>query len=274
MGRKYLLLVVSILGGIAGIFLRRWQLTTSFELSTGLPIAGTTATLVIALLTVVVALLLLLISLSIRKQAVSTLPYADTFRAHSFFYLLMVWAAALITAAAAGLHYRESLAQPQTNFLQLFFSLLTICAAVSLILIGKSHYQGKDLKGSLLLLMPAYSICIWLMVSYQHWARDPFVLDYVFALLAIIASMLAHYYIASYSFHKPRPTSVFISGMLAVYFSLIALAGNAALSDKCLFAAQILYFIPTIFILCRNHGAELTGSPDTDSDHPLKEETP
>lgn len=272
MGRKYLLFVVSILGGIVGLFLRRWEISTSFESGTGLPIAGTTATLVIAIFSTLVFLLLLFISLSVRKKEGASL--AEAFHSHSFFYLLFVWAAALLTAVAAGLYYRMSQAQPQPNYLQLFFALLTIGAAISLILIGKSHYQSKSLQSSLLLLFPAYSICLWLMVSYQHWARDPFVLDYVFALLAIIASMLAHYYIATYSFSKPRPTSLFISAMLAVYFSFIALAGNTTLADKCLYAAQILYLVPTIFVLCRNQEANQNGLHDADSDHPLKEETP
>lgn len=274
MGRKYLLLVVSILGGIAGIFLRRWQLNTSFELETGLPIIGTPATLTIALLSSLIALLLFFISLSVRKRDVSPLGYNETFHCHSFFYLLFIWAAALLTAVAAVLYYRDLLTQPETSFLQFFFAFLTICAAVSLFLMGKNHYQGKNLKGSLLLLLPAYSVCLWLMVSYQQWARDPFILDYVFALLAIIASMLSHYFIASYSFSKPKPMTVSIFAMLAVYFSFLALVGSADMASKCLFAAQILYLIPTVFVLCRNHGAGFPGLPGANSDHPLKEETP
>lgn len=274
MGKKYLLLVVAMIGGIAGIFLRRWQLETSFEPDTGLPIGGTTATLVIALVSAVIVLLLLLLSVSLRKEETPSLGYAETFHCRSFFYLLLIWASACFTAAAAVLHFRESLAQVDTNYLQMFFALLTLFAAASLFLIGKQHYQGKDLKGSLLLLLPAYSICLWLMVCYQHWARDPFVLDYVFALLAIITSMLAHYFIASYAFHKPNQTAVFMSAMLAVYFSFVALAGSADFLNKCLYAAQILYFIPTVYVLCRNHGVGSPDLPDADSDHPLKEETP
>lgn len=274
MGKKYLLLVVSIVGGIIGFFLRRWQLSTSFELDTGLPIGGTTATLVITALSALVVLLLLLLSFSARKQNSALLGFAETFRCHSFLYLLLVWAAALLTAMAAVLHYKASLAQPETNFLELFFSLLTLCAAASLFLIGKQLYQEKNLKGSLLLLLPAYSVCLWLMVCYQNWARDPFVLDYVFALLAIIASMLGHYFIASYAFYKPKPASIFIFGMLAVYFSLVALAGSADLLNKVLYAAQVLYFIPTVFVLCRNQGIGSSDLHENDSDHPLKEETP
>lgn len=268
--KKYLLLFLAILGGIAGIILRRWQLDVAFESETRLPISGTPATLAIALLSFLVVLLLFLLARSTQKNLCTKSHDLQTLPCRSFSLLLFLSVAALLTIVASVLLYQDALRDSPKNLLQLVFSLLNICSAVCLFLIGKQVYQGNSLKNRLILLIPAYSACFWLMVSYRTWARDPFIMDYLFALFAIVTTVLAHYFIASYFFAKPQPFMVFISTMLAVFFSIIALADSATLAEKCLLLAQVFYFSPSIFILCRNSGA---GISDADSDHPLKEET-
>jgi hypothetical protein len=269
--KKYLLLILSVLGGIAGVFLRRAQLQHAFEEGSGLPIVGANSTLAIDLFSLLIALLLIFLTLSLGRREGRRLGGAEALEAPSFPYLLCISSAGLLTAIGGVIYLKSSLLPTQEqNLLHLVFGIFALCAAGSLFLIGQHRFQGKSLEGSLALLLPAYSSCLWLMISYQRWARDPFVTDYMFSLFAIMAGMLAHYFMASYGFGKPQFTPFVVCALLSVYFSMITLADGVSLEEASLLSAQILYFIPTVFVLCRYRGADDSGHPD----HPLKEETP
>ena len=58
MRKEYLLPGLAVVGGAAGLALRRWQLTTALEPDTGLPIAGRPATYAFWGLTILMAALL------------------------------------------------------------------------------------------------------------------------------------------------------------------------------------------------------------------------
>jgi hypothetical protein len=273
--KKYLLLILSVLGGIAGVFLRRAQLQHAFEEGSGLPIVGASSTLAIDLFSVLIALLLIFLTVSLGRREGLRLGGAEALEAPSFPYLLCTSSAGLLTAIGGVIYLKSSLLPTQEqNLLHLVFGIFALCAAGSLFLIGQHRFQGKSLEGSLALLLPAYSSCLWLMISYQRWARDPFVTDYMFSLFAIMAGMLAHYFMASYGFGKPQFTPFVVCALLSVYFSMITLADGVSLEEASLLSAQILYFIPTVFVLCSNRGAGDTGPHDGNPDHPLKEETP
>ena len=273
--KKYLLLILSVLGGVAGVFLRRAQLQHAFEEGSGLPIVGANSTLAIDLFTVLIALLLIFLTLSLGKREGLRLGGSEAFYAPSFPYLLCISSSALLTAIGGAIYLQTSLLITQEqNLLHLLFGVFALCAAGSLFLIGQHRFKGRSLEGSLALLLPAYSSCLWLMISYQRWARDPFVIDYMFCLFAIMAGMLAHYFMASYGFGKPQFTPFVVCALLSVHFSIITLADGVSLEEASLLSAQILYFIPSVFVLCRNRGTDDSGAHDGNPDHPLKEETP
>ena len=66
------------------------------------------------------------------------------------------------------------------------------------------------------LLMPAYTCCMWLIVAYQARAADPVILDYVYELFAIIAVLLGLYFIAGFSFERPKVRRASFFSLLGV----------------------------------------------------------
>lgn len=275
MRKQFLIPLFAAAGGVMGLLLRGWQLDTSFEPDTGLPISGTPATLVISLAFVLVALLAVLLSRMARPK--QPLGFSLAFHNETLFYLTPVWAAAVLTAAGGFLYLVEWSRLYEPPILQLVFGLMAMVAAPCLLLIGLRNYkQGWATEGSLVLLGPAFMSCVWIMFAYQGWARDPIVMDYVFDLFAIIFTLLAYYYVSSYAFGSPRETPLCITGTLAVAFSLTVIPFCDRLADQLLFAGVILYLLPTLYTLCRNNGQEhLFPNPNSpDPENPLKEESP
>lgn len=280
--KKYLILLVSILGGVGGFFLRSWQISTSFELSTGLPIPGTSASIAISLFSALIVLSLIGLGISLRRTAPQELTAQSS--APSFLILLSTCAAAALTAVSAYLFLQDALLLRQlerrTDLLLFCFAILGFLSAVALFRIGMLRYKAKPLGSSPALLLPAYSGCLWLMISYQTLAGDPFVTDYIFVLFAIMSGMLAHYFIASHGFQNPRREVICILAGLTVYFSFVSFTPSAITAHSYLLLAQILYFIPTLLLLLRNDPSmQPTAGMDSDSnsdydEQPSKEETP
>lgn len=281
--KKYLILLVSILGGVGGFFLRTWQLQTSFEPYTGLPIPGAAASMAITLFSLLLVLLLIGLSISLRRAAPQEGKRQET--SPSFLILLSTCSAAGLTAVSAFLFLQDALLlrrqpEPQTNLLLFIFAFLGFLSAAALFRIGMLRYKTQPLGSRPALLFPAYSSCLWLMVSYQVLAGDPFVTNYIFALFAIMSGMLAHYFIAAHAFQNASRASICVAAGLAIYFSFISLTTDHLTAHGFLFLAQILYFIPSLLLLLRNDASmQSTVGTDPDSDsnfdeQSLKEETP
>lgn len=273
--KKYSILFLPLLGGLAAIFLRRWQLQSAFEPS-GLPISGALATYVLSFFSLLVAVLLLLLSVRHSKDA-SLARVAVGENRPSFVGLLLTSAAAILTLIAPYFTVQSfqllRLTQKKTNFLLLLFAVLCIFAAASFFLIAKQRYQGRSLTGSALLLFPAFASCLWLMTSYQEWAKDPFVTDYMFAMFAIITGTLAHYFIAAHAFQKNRTALILLTAGLSVFFSLIALTSSTLNASTCLYTAQILYFVPTMLLLLNKHASLQAIAPSEGSSLPIIDPT-
>ena len=274
MRKQFLLPLFAAAGGVIGGFMRGWQLETSFEHDTGLPIFGTSATLAIGL--TFVSFAILAVSLSRISRSKQPLGFSLAFRNESLFYLIPVCASSALTAAGGFFYLMDWSRMYDPPVLQLVFGLMAMVGAPCLLLIGLRNYkQGFTTERSPLLLGPAFMSCVWIMFAYQGWARDPIVMDYVFDLFAIIFTLLAHYYVSSYAFDRPREMPLFISGVLAVAFSLTSISFCTHIADQLLFAGGILYLLPTLYTLCRNNGQEhLFPNPNSPNpENPLKEES-
>lgn len=282
--KKHLLLLFALLGGVGGFVLRSWQLQSAFEPYTGLPISGAPSTIAISLFSLVMAALFAL--LCYRGRSVDA-AYHRQESNRSFLVLLVTCLAGGATAVAAFGFFQEGKLMQQIQgsspLLTYLFALLTLGSGGALLLIAFRRYQQKTQLNSLALLLPAFSGCLWLMVSYQRLAGDPFVTDYIFQLFAIMSGMLAHYFIASHSFQTQRSTAICATSGLAIYFSLTALAYAPFTADGFLCMAQVLYFAATLWLLSRqdpslqpmydNSPAESTTAGEVQY-HPLKEENP
>ena len=262
MRRALILPVTAIAGGAAGFFLRRLELATAFEPDTGLPIPDMPVTWALIALSAAVAVLLLLLSLGAGRGMEG--GYDQAFQARDNLpYMMGMTAAAFLTAGGGALlllqlprRYVETSSASGLSLLSLapmaLLAALCLAAAGSMLLLGKNTYRGEGRgKYSACLLLPAYACCLWLIVSYQEHSGDPVILDYVYQLFAVIAAVLACYFISGFGFQRSRPgLTLFFSGE-AMYFTLVTLADTHEPAFLLLYGGYFFYFAASSVTLLR-----------------------
>ena len=272
MRKELILPVTAIVGGAAGFFLRRTELATAFEPDTGLPIDGMPVTWALIALSAAVAVAALLLCLGTGKG--SRGGYDEAFQARDVVpYMAGMAAGALLTAAAGvlmllqlpGLYAEASMASLETGGFPMFnlvptalLSVLCLASAWSILMLGRNNYRGQGRgKYSAFLLIPAYTCCMWLIVSYQEHSGDPIILDYVYQLFAVIAAVLGCYFLSGFGFGRGRPAAAAFFSAEAMYFTLVTLADTHEPAFLLLYAGCFLYFAASDLALLCNLGRPL-----------------
>ena len=286
MRKELILPVTAIVGGAIGFFLRRQELLTAFEPDTGLPIEGMPVTWALIALSAAVAVVLLLLCLGVGKGFEG--GYDQAFRARDAGPFLMGMTAGTVLTAAGGVLlvlklprlYAE--ASLETSGFPMFslvpmvllavlcrfpmFSLvpmvllavLCLCSAWSMLMLGKNNYRGEEKgKYSAWLLIPAYTCCMWLIVSYQEHSGDPIILDYVYQLFSVIAAVLGCYFLSGFGFGRSRPAAAAFFSAEAMYFALVTLADAHEPAFLLLYAGCFFYFAASSVALLYNLGRPL-----------------
>ena len=260
MRKEILLPIAAAAGGVGGFALRRWELATAFEADTGLPIAGAPATMALIALSAVVAVVLLVLSLG---------KYPDfegcdmAFRAGgNTLYALAGVLSAFLLLAAGGVSVLEFVRGDNQVYTRLIVAGMAVLSGFCVLATVQNHFreQGKG-KYSIYLLIPAFTFCVWLIAAYQVRAGDPVQLDYVYELFAIIAGLLALYFIAGFSFEKGKPVPTVFFSLLAVYFSITTLADEHDWSTVLLYGFTILYLLTNSAVLLYNAVRPLPAKP-------------
>ena len=269
MRKELILPVTAIVGGAIGFFLRRLELATAFEPDTGLPIEGMPVTWALIALSAAVAVVLLLLCLGVGKGFEG--GYDQAFQARDAApYMMGMTAGAFLTAAAGVLLllklprlYAE--ASLETSGFPMFslvpmvlLSVLCLASAWSMLMLGKNNYRGEE-KGrySAWLLIPAYTCCMWLIVSYQEHSGDPIILDYVYQLFSVIAAVLGCYFLSGFGFGRGRPAAAAFFSAEAMYFALVTLADAHEPAFLLLYAGCFFYFAASSVALLYNLGRPL-----------------
>ena len=269
MRKELVLPVTAIAGGAIGFFLRRLELATAFEPDTGLPIQGMPVTWALIALSAAVAVALLLLCLGVGKGFEG--GYDQAFRARDAApYMMGMTAGAFLTAAAGVLLllklprlYAE--ASLETSGFPMFslvpmvlLAVLCLCSAWSMLMLGKNNYRGEEKgKYSAWLLIPAYTCCMWLIVSYQEHSGDPIILDYVYQLFSVIAAVLGCYFLSGFGFGRSRPAAAAFFSAEAMYFALVTLADAHEPAFLLLYAGCFFYFAASSVALLYNLGRPL-----------------
>ena len=270
MRKEFLLPALALGGGLAGLALRLWELSSAFEADTGLPVAGAPATLVLAGFSAAVLLAPVLLCRGTGRgfqgsydeafQAAGSTPYLTVMVAAAF---LMAGSGVLLLAQAGGV-LSESLAASAGTGLglsglfqlllsvgrELLLAILALASAASLFLLGKNNYKGEG-KGerSGCLLTPAYTACVWLIVSYLDHSGDPIVLDYVYQLFAVVAAVLGSYFLAGFGYQRPKGFPAAFFSLAAMYFCLVTLADRHTPAELLLYVGYFLYFAGSVHVL-------------------------
>ena len=269
MRKELVLPVTAIAGGAIGFFLRRLELATAFEPDTGLPIQGMPVTWALIALSAAVAVVLLLLCLGVGKGFEG--GYDQAFQARDAApYMMGMTAGAFLTAAAGVLLllklprlYAE--ASLETSGFPMFslvpmvlLAVLCLCSAWSMLMLGKNNYRGEEKgKYSAWLLIPAYTCCMWLIVSYQEHSGDPIILDYVYQLFSVIAAVLGCYFLSGFGFGRSRPAAAAFFSAEAMYFALVTLADAHEPAFLLLYAGCFFYFAASSVALLYNLGRPL-----------------
>ena len=269
MRKELILPVTAIVGGAIGFFLRWLELATAFEPDTGLPIEGMPVTWALIALSAAVAVVLLLLCLGVGKGFEG--GYDQAFRVRDAApYMMGMTAGAFLTAAAGVLLllklprlYAE--ASLETSGFPMFslvpmvlLAVLCLCSAWSMLMLGKNNYRGEEKgKYSAWLLIPAYTCCMWLIVSYQEHSGDPIILDYVYQLFSVIAAVLGCYFLSGFGFGRSRPAAAAFFSAEAMYFALVTLADAHEPAFLLLYAGCFFYFAASSVALLYNLGRPL-----------------
>ena len=266
MRKEILLPAVAAAGGVVGFAFRRWELATAFEADTGLPIDGAPATMALIVLSVVMAVVLALLC---RGKYPAFTGYDQAFQAkgNTAYATAGILSAFLLLAAAALLVYEFFQAGPDRVYTNLLVAALALAAGFCVMGTVQNNFKGLG-RGKLnfTLLLPAYTCGVWLIAAYQPRAGDPVQLDYVFALFAIIASLLGLYFHAAFGFTKGRPFCAVFFALLGVYFSITTLADGHTLGSMLLYAFAIVYLLLSAITLLHNAGRpELLARPEGDA---------
>ena len=284
MGKKFLPPILAILWGVVGFALRRWQLSTGFEPVTGLPVPGAPATMAL----LVWSLLLVPVLIFLCGHMDTARPWEEALDAQgNSLFLTAVVSGAFLLLVSAGAEaitlsatYRTALsllaedetlgwtaaAMPPLRIL--------LCAAgfpCALVWGQRLARRSPKRRESLTLLELCLLFCVWLISDYQVRAADPVTQDYMYAIFAIVCSLLGLYYIASWSFQtgKPRRTAVFC--LLGPYFSLVTLADRHTFAEITRYAFVILFLTAHAALFLNPPPA---GEPQEAPNQALTEEVP
>lgn len=260
MRKELILPPLALAGGLAGFLLRRRELATAFEPDTGLAIWGTPATYGLIALSLGMILLLTLLCRT-KADFPDGADQAFAAKGNTLYAAGMVCAALL--AAAAGVLILMSLpaalddalgrdlSTPYLTVLPLaLFGGLALVSGGCLFRLGRNYYRGEGKAArSTVPLMPAYTCCLWLIVAYQVRSGDPVLLDYVWELLAVMAVLLATYFLAGFSFGRGKAGRTLVFCLFYPYLALVTLADPQSPAHLMLTCAMMLYTLCSAVVL-------------------------
>lgn len=272
MHNMILLPFLAVLGGGAGFFLRRWELSCAFD-GNGLPIPGTPATICLITFSVALAVVFFLFCLRVKRKA--DVPQAPFSAAGNLPYLVLclLGAAALPAAGSAGLLKELALWNPNLLRIALFILCFPCCACI--VLAAVRNFHGQKRQYSLSVLLPAFFCCLWLVTAGQACSSNPVVLDYAYYLFAVICVLLSTYYAASFSYIPTSYRSFLLFSLLGIYFGLTTLADRHDVIATLLLSFAVLYqflhatvllrqlFPPGKRLLHRSFKNQNSGGPST-----------
>ena len=228
-------ILLALAGGGVGFILRRWELATVFE-DTGLAVLWSAPSLLLIALSAVMAAAFLLL---VRKPKYQPSDYNEAFSAQgSWLYLIgmAVSAAAVLFAGLYGLRYGG-----YCSLLCKLMNLLCLLSFVCILATAWSNFCGKPLRFSLTLLVPGYTVCLWLVSAYQEQAAEPVVLLFVYEMLAIICTLIGLYFSAGYSYGRPKFRRCAVFSLLGLFFTLVTLADLHTMGSRLMFLFMFLY---------------------------------
>ncbi len=126
--------------------------------------------------------------------------------------------------------------------------ILGVLGAVSaLLLLRAAALRWSQEKPSAWWHAPIIVFCfLKLFYDYRRWMLDPVILDYCFALFAMICFMFAYYHAAAFCFDRGKRRALLFFSMAGVYYGAVALRG-ADTMDALFYAGCILNLVACVW---------------------------
>lgn len=275
------IIAVALIGGAFSFFFRWLQNTAIFDPETGLAQRNSAISWLLILLCIAVALVQLVLTNRARgdvsAQASENLFYTE----HKLLRYLYILLAGL-TALAGLLFFIGALRSEQgaRDVLRIILAILALGTGASLLYLVCKKTMDNAAR-CLCCAVPVLFNCFWLIVCYKDNAVDPVIWRFCMQILAIVAAILAWYYIAGFAFGSPKKKHTIFACQIAAYLSILVLSDSFRRSEKLLLLAPGLLLLLVATRLAESSepaSAQETDAPQAEADEPLPveifEETP
>lgn len=266
---------LALAGGVAGFFLRRWQLSSAYQPETGLFVHGAPATYALLGLTALLAGLFLLL---LREKREGLDDFLPAFGSPGAGQMTLFAAAGILLLAAGVLGAVDGLqalrlwrASPEEYQLslpasQLLTSVLCILAGLGVLYMGRMAYRGAlSDQGCFLAPFPALAALVWLFSTHLKHGTEPVLMKYAFTLFAALLLTLAHYYAAGFLYGRPRPRLTAFCALMGTALGIVSLADRP---DRFTAAATVAFGLSALAL-----ARALLGGPWPERMPPLEEDT-
>ncbi len=223
------LLVLSLLLGAAGGFLRANELITSYDRVAGVMARVLHPYSIVLIGFSVFALIMALLlanddtELPVERRRRTKLPAYAWTQATAF---LALFISAMLDMADSGVFGHGPMAdEPQYG--QFVLALLSAFTAIAMLVILWATVLGQlKTPYGFYMTIPIFWASFWIVLDFGQHAANPIVLSYVYSLLAIIFTTLALYSAAGFFFKQSRVRATKLYTILGIYFSCTVFIGQ------------------------------------------------
>ena len=239
MKKNVILPALALAGGVAGFFLRRWQLASAYQPETGLFVRGAPATIALLGLTSLLALVFLFL---LREKTEGTEDFLPAFGCPSPGQMAVLATAFAVFLVAGGFSMQMGFqglrlwqAMPQQYQLsipasQLLAGGLAVIAGFAVLHMGRMAYWGElNSAACFLSSFPALAGLVWMFSTHLQNGSEPVLMKYGFELFAALLLTLAHYYIAGFLFGKPHVRRTAFLSLMGIVLGVTSLADGVEL---------------------------------------------
>lgn len=225
---------LTLAGGAAGFFLRRWQLDSAYRPDAGLFVHGAPATYALLGLTALLAVLFLLLLREKREGLDDFLPAFGSPGAGQMTLFAAAWVL-LLAAGGFGLldgfkalqlwRAFPGMYQLSLPVSQLLAGALCALAGFGVLGMGRMAYRGTlDNQACFLVPFPALAALVWLFSTHLKHGTEPVLMKYAFTLFAVLLFTLSHYDAAGFLYGRPRPRRTAFCALMGTAVGIISLA--------------------------------------------------
>jgi hypothetical protein len=246
------ILILTVIAGICGFFLRKAELMTIFDETTGLALQWAPISMALGAVCVLFAVLLLLLLTSFDNRLFpKSCEQAFSFQSSGvialFFtlFLIMIYGAGHLLSGYLCVGYFPTS--------EMVLAVLSVASSLCMLLSMLSIRRGKA-GGDVAFytVVPIAFYCFWLIWSYKYRAADPVLLDYIYELLAIVCSVLGAYFFSSFAFGRPKPKKLLFFSCAAAFLCITTLADAHPLPILLFFAVTAVVMLTNTVLLTKN----------------------